>query len=343
MLRPFSPTPMLRGRPALFVHVTGSAAHPEVRAAVSPWGGERVDRDLAFGLGPAIALLDDLDAAEPRPGAWPAEPDLVGGAVIDCTTRRLALFGGDDDLQSDVRVRRARLELLAEVWEGWDVTWASEGLAELADAALVPREAVLTPTSQLPYDLPTPPLFRRVVDALVTVRWDAATLSVHPASWDATELALAGPPMLELCRDEPRDAAFALGHPPHGGVHVDVALKLVRFWTAEPFADAVARVGRRWPGHAVRFDGDDPRPQFEACAGRLELDPLDRASARDAAVRRWMASRELGTLEVADWYRQRRGAHRPQSVDSTRPSPRLTREERAWILGRALVEGGAGE
>ena len=107
----------------------------------SHWAANTLPRDLFWGPDHGVAFTE----AQPAAGddGWLDNVWAEGGSVINTDARVFRLFGGED-LQYDVPLRRLYLALLAAVWQGWDVGWAHEGIADLADHAGYPRDRVLT-------------------------------------------------------------------------------------------------------------------------------------------------------------------------------------------------------
>lgn len=80
--------------------------------------------------GPELALryAGSLRACSQSQWLDPAWAD--GGVLIDLDRSRLLFFG--DELMVDMAQRRAMLAVLPDLWRGYSVGWAYDGLAELA-------------------------------------------------------------------------------------------------------------------------------------------------------------------------------------------------------------------
>jgi hypothetical protein len=103
------------------------------------WRANTLDRDLFWGPDHAARFI----RAQQARTHWLDEVWAEGGAVLDRDAHVLLMFGGED-VRIDVSLRRVYLDLLRHVWSGWDVRWAYEGIADVADYVGHPREAVLT-------------------------------------------------------------------------------------------------------------------------------------------------------------------------------------------------------
>ena len=60
----------------------------------------------------------------------------------------MLLFYGGADVLHDVPLRRVYLQMLGRVWHGWQIAWAFEGIADVADYVGYPRDRVLSATEE---------------------------------------------------------------------------------------------------------------------------------------------------------------------------------------------------
>src|SRR5206468_1193034 len=114
------------------------------------------------------------------PSWWLDDCDAEGGVVLDMDRRVLLLYGGED-LLFDVPLRRLFLRLLGHVWKGWEVRWAHEGIADLADYVGYPRSEVLTSRARVPQRFrvilsPDPESTR----SLGSARFQSGVIRVYP-------------------------------------------------------------------------------------------------------------------------------------------------------------------
>src|SRR5688572_33088903 len=95
----------------------------------SHWAANRLDCDLFWG--PAIATAfarrqrSEADGAELLDEVW-----AEGGAIIDHATRTLCWYGGQR-ASYDIPYRRVLLRMMRELWPGWTVRWAAQGIFDL--------------------------------------------------------------------------------------------------------------------------------------------------------------------------------------------------------------------
>ncbi len=112
----------------------------------SHWRANMLNRDLFWGPKHALAFIrpqrSRADGADWLDDVW-----AEGGALMD-PGRCLLLWWGGEDVLHEVPLRRLQLELMANPWQGWDVRWAHEGIADLADHVGVPRAQVLSPRDE---------------------------------------------------------------------------------------------------------------------------------------------------------------------------------------------------
>jgi hypothetical protein len=114
------------------------------RLFYSHWAANTIDRDLFWG--PRAALTFIRQQREMSPDDWLDDVWCEGGAVVDLDGRILTFFGGEDVIY-EIPLRRLYLRFLSKSWEDWQIRWAHEGIADLADAAGYPRAKVLSKKS----------------------------------------------------------------------------------------------------------------------------------------------------------------------------------------------------
>ena len=89
-------------------------------------GGTAYGLDYALGAGPETAAGHAVERGEPA--GWWTDDVCDGGAVIDADRRALLFFS----TVAHPAYRTAMLAGVRRVWNGWDVSWAHEGVADLA-------------------------------------------------------------------------------------------------------------------------------------------------------------------------------------------------------------------
>ena len=187
-----------------------------------------------------------------------------GGAVMDVDHRMLLLWGGDELLR-DVPLRRVYLELLQQVWAGWTVHWAYNGVFDMVDYLELPHDLVTTKIEIDPELLERPAVFARPTGnsygfSIGSIRFEDGTLRLYPLDREIDWRLEKGPVMLKLARRARGLPTLNAGEWsdlfPHGGFHVDVKGKRLGFWAGH--APGLAReVMPQWPGWQVEWWRDE--------------------------------------------------------------------------------------
>jgi hypothetical protein len=222
----------------------------EYQLFYSHWCANTLPRNLFWGPQHAAAFIRIQRAVDDS--GWLDEVWAEGGALLDLDRKHFLLYGGEDVLY-DVPLRRVYLELLGQVWKGWSVRWAFEGIADLADYVGYPRDRVLSNDDQESTDdTSAPPAQKDWTDLVASARFDDGTVCLYPLAGDVATYLSSGPKLVENLRK-------ADGHPelhldewtkefPGGGFHLDLLAQRLEFWVARDAPDIGKRVGRAWPG-----------------------------------------------------------------------------------------------
>ena len=209
--------------------------------------------------------------------------------------RRVLLWFGCEDIMYDVLLRRTYLRVMAQIWPGWTIHWATGGMADLADYVGHPRAAVLSKSCE-----PTTGRLS-VADALrvddfgygdtaASIRFNATDVRVNRPGCECHRILYYGPAILPLVADANWPAAMSFDwvgnlpqiypsngviddRSPAGGFCVDVPAHAVDFWLDSPSqsADVQRRVQACWPGWTVTWHGDRFESQLDRAAGHLHF------------------------------------------------------------------------
>lgn len=282
----------------------------------SHWAANTLPRDLFWGPRHAIAFAVAQSAAGTE---WLNDVWAEGGAVIDLDRRVFRLFGGED-LRYDVPLRRLYLALLGIVWQGWDVGWAHEGIAELADYVGHPREKVITAGHERTTtpDL-QPPRQADWVDVVASVRLVDGSLRLFPLAGETEGYYLMmGPRLASAATSRPGMRRLSLAEWPStfptAGFHLDLGAKRLFYWTARDQPGVISRVAIRWPGWAVSWLHDRYEDQLAACGGALSFPArtpgtlfdelrsmlLYQPKGSPAETTRWLAEHERAAGKVVE-------------------------------------------
>ncbi|MEV5711143.1 hypothetical protein [Actinoallomurus sp. NPDC052274] len=267
------------GHPAHFILVDDAGP----RLYYDHWAADTIGDVLIAGPRSATRYVTAQRPCEERDDEWLEEITAEGGATIDHRARRLVFFG--DDLLREMPARRAFLRLLALTWPEWDVSWAYDGLGDLADQAGFGRAAVRRDAGReraMP-EVPMPSGEGARVAHLVTVRNGTGALTVHPFARAGDHSAWQGPGLLDRLPDGGL-TRLDLRAVPESGLHVDVRTRTAEVWTAAAVPGLRPLLAELWPGWRVRFLEDRYEEQSRRCAGVVTFPPLDSATGLDEVL-----------------------------------------------------------
>lgn len=249
----------------------------------SHWAANRLDLELFWGPTQAARFIRaQQDVA--ADAHWLDEIWAEGGAVLDLDRRALTWYGGED-MVFDVPQRRRYHELAAHPWRRFELSWAHEGVADLADTLGLARATVLNPREPTIEELDVVGEIDACDgDVLITVRsadglvrWACPTLPQHAIR--------ASEHLLAVARAITRTARATLEELPTSGVHLDLVTREVDAWTAWPSADLPARLANAYPGWTTRWHHDRIEAQL-ALAGDIVAVPPEDAEATLATIER---------------------------------------------------------
>lgn len=242
----------------------------------SHWCANTITRDLFWGPQHAIAFVRAQRAVDES--GWLDDIWAEGAAVIDCDQRTLLLYGGEDVLY-DVPLRRIYLEALRRVWREWDIRWAHEGIAEIADYVGYPRIKVLSTGNSRRMPLGSslaPPEPNDMTDLVGSFRAADDRMHFFPLAGDVEFYLFVGPILeVQLERSNAMDRIpldeWLKGGFPKGGFHIDSKAKRVDYWAAEDVPDVPRRVSEIWQGWNVTWHRDEFEWQIDESAGKLRF------------------------------------------------------------------------
>jgi hypothetical protein len=246
------------------------------------WCANTLPCDLFWGPRHAMAFIRSQRRVDEDD--WLDDVWAEGGALIDPDHRILILFGGDD-LRSDVPVRRVYLDLLRQVWAGWDIRWAHEGIVDLADYVGCPSSKVLSDVEDRATGL-EPPLEKGWTTIVASVRFADGALRLYPLPGRVREYLEVGSTLLDHAS---KPKGFERFPPdgwtlsfPDGGFHIDARQRQLSFWIANAVSRIVPRVEAIWPGWAVLWEKDRFEGQLERTDGALKFpnEPTDKLRAQ---------------------------------------------------------------
>ena len=243
----------------------------------SHWCANTLPRDLFWGPDHALAFIR---IQRPVGGSgWLDDVWAEGAAVLDLDRKCLVLYGGEDILY-DVPLRRTYLALLVQVWTGWAVRWAHEGIADLADYVGYPRDLVLNKSEQ---DSTAVSMMRSEekgwTDLVATASFDGGTVRVYPLAGGVASYLLRGSTLADnLCMDDGLPRLLldeSTTQFPTGGFHLDLAAHRLDFWLARDAPDIANRVARAWPEWQTHWHHDRYEVQLQRAGGLLRFPSQD--------------------------------------------------------------------
>jgi hypothetical protein len=247
------------------------------------WCANRLDIDLFWGPRLALEFVRQREPVEESDG-WLDTTWCEGAAVVDVDRSTLLWFGGEDILR-DVPLRRAHLQLMRELWRGWEIEWAYEGILSIADRLQLSRARFIGGPED---DTPGMPTFNEDYpddnSVLTSLRREDGELVVGRLCFDADSLRV-GPRLIELIAAHSKAHALVWNRDfPDGGIHIDCPLRTLDMWWASTTPDVLARVRAAWPGWTVRWHQDHYERHLELADGKLLVPEAADQRARALAL-----------------------------------------------------------
>jgi hypothetical protein len=238
----------------------------------SHWCANTLTRDLFWGPEHAVQFVRMQRQVDES--GWLDEVWAEGAAVVDLDRQILLLFGGEDILY-DIPLRRVYIEFLRRVWKGWDVRWAYEGIAAIADYVGYPRSKVLSPGKLETVCSLAFAEKRDWTDTVASIRWAAGDVRLYPLAGYAEAYLSSGPSLLNSPEAEHGLEVLSLAKYiegfPVGGFHIEVPSQTVEFWMANDAPDVMARVRKCWPGWTLLWHRDAFEFQADRTQGLLRF------------------------------------------------------------------------
>lgn len=249
------------------------------------WCANRLDVELFWGPEPARRFIEQLDAVDES--RWLDEVWCEGAAMLDLDDRTLLFFGGEE-IMGDVPLRRAHLSLMRDMWPGWRIRWAHEGIVTVGAHVGRPPAAFLCDSEPDPEErFRMESQKRGAARTLLTATRDGITAAWR-VSGDEEALRL-GPGALDVLDEAPEtDLLPWRGAMPTGGVHVDFDTRTLGFWWAHPTPAIAARTAAAWPGWNITWFEDRYEAQIERSGLEIRLPappPIELQAARIESLR----------------------------------------------------------
>ena len=239
----------------------------------SHWCANTLPRDLFWGAEHAIDFV--RIQREVDESGWLDDVWAEGAAVIDCDNRVLLMYGGEIEIY-DIPLRRVYLEMLGYVWSMWEVRWAYEGIADIADYVGYPRFKVLSESEDDAASSLSPPEEKDWTEIVGSFRLADGSLQIYPLVGEVEYYLFAGQSLLQQCQFTRGEESLNLDewlecNFPKGGFHIDLVAQTVDYWTATEIPDIPNRVRAIWSGWNVIWHRDRYEYQLDATAGMLRF------------------------------------------------------------------------
>lgn len=281
------------------------------------WCANTLTRDLFWGPEYAVKFIRIQRKVDDS--GWLDEVWAEGAAVVDIDRRVLLLFGGEDVLY-DVPLRRVYLDCLRRVWKDWDVRWAYEGIAAVADYVGYPRANVLsTGTDEVVCSL-APPEEKGWTDVVASIRWAANHVRLYPLAGDPDWYLSSGPSLLNAPEAEGGFERLPLAEWsetfPTGGFHIDVPSQTVEFWAAKDAADVLSRVIKCWPNWSVCWHRDEFEFQIDRTKGLIHFPIRSRTSLEEQVAKMLLVDfGRSGAETIIEFAKQHRAEGEPIDIN----------------------------
>lgn len=241
------------------------------------WCANTLPRDLFWGPEHAISFIQTQNKVEQTD--WLDDIWAEGGAVIDEAKKLLLFYGGEEE-QSNIPYRRLFLELMQRVWGEWEIQWAHEGIVDLAEYVGVPREKVLAGKDDdlISADL-EPPEEKEWVDTIASIRFEDEDVLIFPLYGGIEGCLLHGAELLRNCNKSFGYKQFNIDEWtsdfPSSGFHIDAMEQRIEIWHGDEFSNIIHRLKEKWPGWEIREHNDQFEMHAQITAGALQFPKVD--------------------------------------------------------------------
>ncbi|MEO3944934.1 hypothetical protein [Gorillibacterium sp. CAU 1737] len=237
----------------------------------SHWCANTLPTDLFWGEQHATSFIEMQTRVDES--GWLDTIWAEGGAILDLDKKKLLFYGGEDIL-CDIPLRNLYLKLMREVWPGWEIEWAYEGILDLANYVGYPKENVLTITDDDRNDARLlPPEEKDWVDTIASVKFSPDELLLFPLCGGIDVYVTHGPELIDKIDKSNGYKTLALDEwtntYPTGGFHIDVLSRRVEVWHANDCPNLIDKLQSQWSGWQVIELYGHYEAQGERTHGRL--------------------------------------------------------------------------
>lgn len=238
----------------------------------SHWCANSLTKDLFWGPTHALNYVRMQKRVHNKIG-WLDEVWAEGGAVIDLDKKIFLLYGGED-LLTDIPLRRVYMRLLSQPWNGWEVKWTYEGIADLAGYVGYPKSKVLKQAEAESITF-TPPKEKEWLNLIMSVKFVDGRTKVFPLDGMIEDFLCYGPKMIAIIDKSHGYEEIIVPEWtstfPLGGFHVDVAERTLDYWLADVAPGLLMKIKEKWCGWKVNWHMDCFESHIEKTKGRIIL------------------------------------------------------------------------
>jgi hypothetical protein len=261
----------------------------------SHWRANTLPQDLFWS--PEFATAFIRKQHKVNESTWLENIWAEGGAIVDWDAKIFLFFGGEEILY-DVPLRCIYLELISRVWRGWQIKWAHQGIADLANYLNYPLSNIIREqnNSLAEYNVSLPQ--KNWTDIVGSIIFEDLSLGLFPLSGDLVTLLQCGSSLIDKIQQQQGFGLKMLlldrwtNRFPLGGFHIDINSKTLEFWLAFPVADIYLQVAKCWSGWNVIWHRDLFEFQIERTRGKLKFF-ISPCSFLEEKVKRFLLTEEL--------------------------------------------------
>ena len=224
------------------------------------WCANSLDSYLFWGVYETVSFIREHDKSGSE--YWLDDVWCEGAVLVDLDNKKLLFFGGED-IMFNIPLRRVYLELLKEIWEGYEVNWAFEGIIDLARYVGYNWEKLLNRTEETNRDITD--AFENEGDYYITgvfsLAHETEGLSIFPIySYEnnllfcSDETVLTYISKLKSNLEVFKNGKYETDCFPNFGMHVDMKKRELIFWESDTtHADYYKKIENFWPGWEISY------------------------------------------------------------------------------------------
>lgn len=236
--------------------------------------------DMFWGPEYALDYIKNFERREND--QWLDDVWAEGGALVDPYQKVMILFGGES-LDQNILLFYTYLELIQEVWTGWEVRWAYEGILELADYVKYPRSLLEsqhdTPLSDNNKFSLKAPINKEWVDSIGSIRTKDGALHFYPLEQSANLYLHRGKELLQEVELEKGLDHFVYSEWssifPDSGFHIDIPKKTIHYWSFFESNNMHKQLKLQWPDWKIIWNKNNFHPHLLLTEGKLQLPEID--------------------------------------------------------------------